>query len=185
MHPFYHIRLRNSLPSLAVIEPLIRGEADNSMSTVTDTLRIERIRQELADMGIGALDLKIWRWQFGSHYQIPIHTDGQRQSCINWRLTPHSVLDVFDREGGETFSVTTAPGRWSTHWLYPGLAEPPLRSTWDSYGPILFDPQQPHRVRTVNQQQTRRVTVTLTLAHSYATAYQLLAQADRIRPLRS
>lgn len=184
MHPFYHIGLRNSLPSLAEIAPLITDRSFNSMTTVTETLDLRLIRAELAAMGIESGEIKIWSWQFQDYLAHPIHTDGQRQSCINWRLTPNSVLDVFDREGAETVKVQTTAERWSTHWLYPGLAEPPLRATWNSYGPVLFDPQQPHRVRRLAANQTERITVTLTLHHSYERAWALFKAQDRIRDSR-
>lgn len=174
MQPFYRIGLRNSLPSWADILPRLPQDRDR-LTDITAGINIDLIRQELTALGIRTAELKLWQWRFDQ--PLNIHTDGQRQSAINWSLFPHSALAFYPL--GEPISVKTNEHIWSTHWQYP-WGEPETLAEWQGYGPVIINTQQPHRPRALREGAVRS-TVTLTLAHSYLEAVELLKAAGRLR----
>lgn len=181
MQPFYHIQLDHRPPSLDEITAVVGAQQRRDTADTVNHICVDPIRSELCALGLQSLNLQLWQWQFDQGDDQYIHSDGRRSAAINWCFTDLSCLEFFDTQGGRQWldRQNRPDGEFlATYWYWLGPA--PLIAQWRGPGPVLIDPQQPHRPRSLAAQQQRRVTLTLNLAHTFQEAFELLDRAGRI-----
>lgn len=186
MQPFYHLELQSQPPSIDEINQTARPQPRyaDSAALITDQFDLADIKKELAQLGITATELKLWRWRLAPGQEEYVHTDGNRSAAINWCLTANSRLEFFDKRGAVTHTENLKRGSVNfsaTYWFWPRIPCPIPVAVWDSAGPVLIDPQQPHKPKSSIDSPQTRMTLSLKLEHSYQEAWELLNSAGRIK----
>lgn len=186
MQPFYHINLHSTPPILDDINRQVHPQKFRDTATLIDEyFPIIDIRKELDSIGITSSELRLWRWQFVPEEPEYVHSDGNRQAAINWSLTLDSRLEFFPIEGGKTF-VERRPAKKqgepdfvATYWFW--INQPDPIAVWNTAGPVIINPLQPHRAKSNSTEQQGRISLTLKLEHTYQEAYEILDSAGRIK----
>lgn len=186
MQPFYHINLHSDPPRLDDINRQVPSQRFRDTATlVNEYFPIIDIRKELDSIGITSSELRLWRWQFVPEEPEYIHSDGNRQAAINWSLTPDTRLEFFPTEGGKTFVERRLAKKQgdldfiATYWFW--IKQPEPIAVWNTGGPVIINPLQPHRAKSNYKNQDTRVSLTLKLEHTYQEVYEILDSAGRIK----
>lgn len=116
-----------------------------------------------ADVKIRETFLLINWW---THRSRPAHTDGnwfsdekyiiKRQCGINWNFTSRSWVEFYSMENATP--VFDPKGRIDDATIWPYAYK--VVDKWNSPGPVIFNPQIPHRVNSASDVE-RRVSCTL------------------------
>lgn len=111
----------------------------------------------------------------------PAHTDGdwfsddkivKKRPCgINWNFTPDTWVEFYDTEGVTPFF--NPKGRIDDATIWPKASK--VVDRWDTAGPIIFNPQIPHRVRSLPS-VPRRVSTTLRFVETYESLAEKLKE---------
>jgi hypothetical protein len=119
----------------------------------------------------------IWNWQKNG-VKLP-HTDGdwfsdetviKKRLCgINWNFSPGTRVEFYSTENATPVFEHRGDYDFSTFWKNCNK----LVAVWFSEGPILFNPQVPHKVG-FNTFSTNRVSLTLRFFETYDTLKEKL-----------
>jgi hypothetical protein len=133
---------------------------ENQMTQVRD---ISELNNELVDF-LHSCKISIrpkWLliYWFGDKVTFP-HTDGFRNTALNWNFTPGSWVEFYEKIPGNDYirSQDTTNIFWKT-------SSEPI-AIWDSLGPALINTQIPHTVKNINQ-SVRRLTYSIGFDEPY------------------
>jgi hypothetical protein len=122
---------------------------------------------------IKVLSCVLWRWDLENYHDI--HTDGNyfsdiKRSCgINWNFSPSTSVKFYSEDNGRPQLKNGNQENFSTSWIYD--SEPPCTHEWTGEGPVLFNPQVPHRIHKIHDSEKIRESLTLRLDESYESLY--------------
>lgn len=107
----------------------------------------------------------LWNWAVKPGIARLPHTDGdwrnndniRRRTCgINWNFTPGTRVEFYSREGATPVFEDRGKHDFSTSWENCNN----IIDIWDTPGPVLFNPQIPHDIKS-NDGIRRRISLTL------------------------
>jgi len=115
------------------------------------------------------------------HRPRPAHTDGnwfsgdkiveKRQCGINWNFSPGTWVEFYSMENATP--VYNPKGRIDDATIWPDVYK--IIDRWDSAGPIIFNPQVPHRVNGLPDIK-RRVSCTLRFVETFESLEKKLSE---------
>jgi hypothetical protein len=115
------------------------------------------------------------------HRPRPAHTDGnwfsrdeviaKRQCGINWSFTPGSWVDFYSTENATPYF--DPKGRIDDATTWPNVKD--IVARWETPGPVIFNPQIPHRVNSLPN-IPRRVSCTLRFVETYESLVSKLSK---------
>ena len=108
-------------------------------------------------------DFILWKW-LTKHTRMP-HTDGdwrtdansRKRTCgVNWNFTPRTRVEFYSKEGATPVFSDRGTYDFSTSWENCNQ----IVNIWDTPGPVLFNPQIPHDIKS-DDDITQRLSLTL------------------------
>jgi hypothetical protein len=95
----------------------------------------------------------LWKWITKPKWLRIPHTDGdwrsedniRKRTCgINWNFTPKTRVEFYSKEGATPVFSDRGTYDFSTNWENCNQ----IVSIWDTPGPVLFNPQIPHDIKS-------------------------------------
>jgi len=157
--PFY--------PLIKPVEEFLNNWPENRMDKLIDISYINPIVIEY----LNSYEIKIrenfilWKWTTKPKYPRMPHTDGdwrsddtiRKRTCgINWNFTPRTRVEFYSKDGAIPSFDDRGTYDFSTNWKNCNQ----IVNIWDTPGPILFNPQIPHDIKS-DDDITQRLSLTL------------------------
>lgn len=157
--PFY--------PLIKPVEEFLDNWPENRMDKLIDISYINPIVVEY----FNSYEIKIrenfilWKWiTKPKHPRLP-HTDGdwrsvdniRKRTCgVNWNFTPRTRVEFYSKDGATPTFDDRGTYDFSTNWKNCNE----IVDTWNTPGPVLFNPQIPHDIKS-DDGITQRLSLTL------------------------
>ena len=157
--PFY--------PLIKPVEEFLDNWPENRMDKLIDISYINPVVVEY----FNSYEIKImenfilWKWITKTkHPRLP-HTDGdwrsvdniRKRTCgVNWNFTTKTRVEFYSKDGAIPTFIDRGTYDFSTNWKNCNQ----IVDTWNTPGPVLFNPQIPHDIKS-DDNITQRISLTL------------------------
>lgn len=174
MKSFYNLNLPIENSFKSNLEPLLSQPFnDNQFKVIDESILSNELILFFKNHSIRLHSCVLWQWDL--LYQHDVHTDGNylfgpKRACgINWNFSLDTSVKFFSEEGATPILESTNSENFSTVWKYNN--EPVEIAEWIGPGPVIFNPQIPHRINKINVDAKIRNSVTLRFNETFYELY--------------